>query len=228
MRHDRSCQRLRTYPHQRTVWHYRPPGTRPDATLYLPLNITELGPWDPGKVAITNRGDGIWDATITVPEGTDIQYRYTAASERPSRTGARSPAPTTAASPSTAGSPGPWSSMTLPPSEACPRADTHLGRHPVLAGPAGGAHHSDRDGVDREVPALHPADGRRLQRLGDGHRSVRGVDGTVADPAPGALVWTPAAALAPGSCTVTVARVSSTGGGGVPIRKPYTTTDTIP
>ena len=54
-----------------------PPGTPPDATLYLPGNIDLLGPWDPGKQAMTNRGNGIWEATITVLDGTDIQYKYT-------------------------------------------------------------------------------------------------------------------------------------------------------
>ena len=28
-------------------------------------------------VAMTDRGDGIWEATITVLDGTDIQYKYT-------------------------------------------------------------------------------------------------------------------------------------------------------
>src|SRR4029450_3667989 len=54
-----------------------PPGTPPDAPLYVPGSIEQLGPWDPGKVAMTNRGNGIWEATITVLDGTDIQYKYT-------------------------------------------------------------------------------------------------------------------------------------------------------
>ena len=43
----------------------------------MPGNIDQLGPWDPGKQAMTNRGDGIWEATVAVLDGTDIQYKYT-------------------------------------------------------------------------------------------------------------------------------------------------------
>jgi hypothetical protein len=37
----------------------------------------QLGPWDPGKVAMTNQGGGIWETTVTILDGTDVQYKYT-------------------------------------------------------------------------------------------------------------------------------------------------------
>jgi hypothetical protein len=53
------------------------------------------------------------------------------------------------------------------------------------------------------------------------------VAGTVSESDPGTLVWTPSAAPAAGSYTVTVAQVSSTGSAGLPITKPYTFTFTV-
>ena len=54
-----------------------PPGTPPDATLYVPGSIAQLGPWDPAKQAMTYQGNGIWEATVSILDGTDVQYKYT-------------------------------------------------------------------------------------------------------------------------------------------------------
>jgi hypothetical protein len=56
---------------------------------------------------------------------------------------------------------------------------------------------------------------------------VAGQTGTVAETDPGTLVWTPSSPLPAGTYTATVDQVSSTGAGGVPIRKPYTFTFTV-
>ncbi len=64
------------------TWRVRvPTNTPPGDTVYLPGSLPELGPWDPGKVAMTRvasdpEGD-IWEVTLPVMEGTQVQYKYT-------------------------------------------------------------------------------------------------------------------------------------------------------
>ncbi|WIM93510.1 glycoside hydrolase family 31 protein [Actinoplanes oblitus] len=205
-----------------------PPGTPPDATLYLPGNITELGPWDPGKVAMTNRGNGIWEATVTVLDGTDIQYKYTRGTwetveDWGSITGTNNRAVTVDG--------GITRTMLVDDTDTrwgVPGVpDSHLAiqywRDPLVVGTAAAP------------TAVTVTFQRDIQPTGTGYGSsitVTGpsgpVAGTTAEPAPGALVWTPATALPAGGYTLTVDQVSSTGPGGVPIRKPYTSTFTIP
>jgi hypothetical protein len=205
-----------------------PAGTPADATLYVPGNIAELGPWDPGKLAMTNRGDGIWEATITVLDGTDIQYKYTRGTwetveEWGSITGTNNRNVTVDGGitrtmlvddTSTA-----WGEPGVP--------DTHLAvqywRDPLVVS------------TTATATAATIVFQRDIQPTGadySGSVTVTGaggaVPGTVAETAPGTLVWTPAAALAPGSYTLTVAQVSSTGAAGVPIREPYTSSFTLP
>ncbi|MBG0568362.1 DUF5110 domain-containing protein [Actinoplanes sp. NEAU-A11] len=205
-----------------------PPGMPPDATLYVPGNITELGPWDPGKLAMTHRGGGVWEATITVLDGTDIQYKYTRGTwetveEWGSITGTNNRNVTVDGGitrtmlvddTSTA-----WDTPGVP--------DTHLAvrywRDPLVVATVATA------------SAVTVTFQRDIQPTGadyTGSVTVTGpggaVPGTVAEPAPGTLVWTPAAPLGAGSYTLTVAGVSSTGPAGVPIRTPYTSTFTVP
>ncbi len=62
----------------RVTWRVRVPENTPAAdTVYLPGSLPELGPWDPGKVAMTQVSPGIWEATLPVLEGTLVQYKYT-------------------------------------------------------------------------------------------------------------------------------------------------------
>jgi hypothetical protein len=208
-----------------------PPGTPPDATLYVPGNIAELGPWDPGKLAMTNRGNGIWEATITVPDGTDIQYKYTRGTwetveDWGSIVGTNNRSVTvdggiahTMVVDDTSTD---WGKPGVP--------DTHMAiqywRDPLVVSttPAAGS-------TGAAPAAVTVAFQRDIEPTGAG-RDYAGtvvvtgpagaVAGTVAEPTPGALVWTPAAALPAAAYTVTAAGVSSTGGAGVPIRQPYT------
>ena len=62
---------------RRHVPRARPGRDAAGGRVYLPGNIDQLGPWDPGKVRMTDNGGGIWEATITVLDGTEIQYKYT-------------------------------------------------------------------------------------------------------------------------------------------------------
>ncbi|MBB4761790.1 TIM-barrel domain-containing protein [Amorphoplanes digitatis] len=205
-----------------------PPGTPAGATLYVPGNITELGPWDPGKQAMTDRGGGIWEATVTVLDGTDIQYKYTRGTwetveDWGSIVGTNNRSVTvdggitrTMLVDDTSTE---WGEPGVP--------DTHLAiqfwRDPLVVS------------ATATASAATVVFQRDVQPAGadyTGSITITGpggaVPGTVAEPVPGTLVWTPAAALAPGSYTLTVAQVSSTGPGGVPIREPYTSSFTVP
>ncbi|GAA4609932.1 hypothetical protein BJY16_007587 [Actinoplanes octamycinicus] len=205
-----------------------PPGTPPDATLHVPGNITELGPWDPGKVAMTNRGNGIHEATVTVLDGTDIQYKYTRGTwetveDWGSITGTNNRSVTvdggitrTMLVDDTSTQ---WGVPGVP--------DTHLAiqywRDPLVVNTA------------TTPTAVTVTFQRDIQPTGADYSAsitVTGPTGPTAgattEPTPGALIWTPATPLPPGSYTLTVDQVSSTGPGGVPIRKPYTSTFTVP
>ncbi|MDG4823260.1 glycoside hydrolase family 97 catalytic domain-containing protein [Asanoa sp. WMMD1127] len=62
----------------RVTWRVRVPANTPAGdTVHLPGALPEMGPWDPGKVAMTEVEPGIWEATLSVLEGTVVQYKYT-------------------------------------------------------------------------------------------------------------------------------------------------------
>ena len=70
----------RTIPQMvRVTWRVRvPANTPPGDTVFMPGSLPELGPWDPGKVAMTRTAEpGIWETTLPVLEGTIVQYKYT-------------------------------------------------------------------------------------------------------------------------------------------------------
>jgi len=211
-----------------------PPGTPPDATLYVPGNIDQLGPWDPAKQAMVNRGNGIWEATVSVLDGTDIQYKYTRGSwetveDWGSITGTNNRSVTVDGGitqkmlvDDTATS---WGAPGVP--------DTHLAiqywRDPLVVStaPAGG-------GSGPAPAAVTMKFERDIQPTGADYTGsvtvtgpAGGVAGSAAETDPGTLVWTPAAALGAGSYSVSVSGVSSTGPGGVPIRQPYTFSFTV-
>jgi len=200
-----------------------PPGTPADATLYVPGNIDQLGPWDPGKQAMTNRGNGIWEATITVLDGTDIQYKYTRGTwetveDWGSITGTVNRdvvvdggITQTMLVDDTSTQ---WGVPGVP--------DNHLAiqywRDPVVVSTAATA---------TTVTVKFQRDIQPVGADYAGSVVVAGQSGTVAETDPGTLVWTAAAPLPAGTYTATVDQVSSTGPGGVPIRKPYTFTFTV-
>ena len=202
-----------------------PPGTPADATLYVPGNITELGPWDPAKLPMTDKGDGIWEATITVPDGTDIQYKYTRGSWETVED---------------------WGSIvgTNNRSVVIDGGITHtmvVDDTSTDWGSGGPDIHQAiqywRDPLVVSTTATTSAVTVKFQRDVEptgggtdftGTVVVTGATGSVTEPVPGTLVWTPASPLPAGAHTLTVAGVSSTGAGSVPIREPYTTSFTVP
>jgi hypothetical protein len=206
-----------------------PPGTPPDATLYLPGNIDPLGPWDPGKLAMTNHGNGIWEATITVLDGTDIQYKYTRGTwEKVEDWG--SIVGTTNRDVVVDG--GITQTMLVDDTSTqwgVPGVpDDHLAiqywRDPLVVSTATTASavtvRFQRD-VEPTTPATDFTGTVEISSL------FGTVPGTVTEPAPGTLVWTPSEALPPGTYGGAVGHVSSTGAASVPIDKPYTFTFTV-
>ncbi|GIM96349.1 TIM-barrel domain-containing protein [Paractinoplanes toevensis] len=206
-----------------------PPGTPPDAKLYLPGNIDLLGPWDPGKVALTNRGGGIWEATITVLDGTDIQYKYTRGTwetveDWGSITGTVNRAVTvdggitqTMLVDDTSTQ---WGTPGVP--------DDHLAiqywRDPLVVSTSATA----TAVTVRFQRDVQPAAGTDFA----GSLTVSGlfgdISGTVTETEPGTLVWTPTVPLPNGAYAATVTQVSSTGPAGVPIRQPFAFNFTLP
>jgi YD repeat-containing protein len=204
-----------------------PPGTPPDATLSVPGSISQLGPWDPAKQPMTYRGDGIWEATVSILDGTDVQYKYTRGSwdtveEWGSITGTNNRGVTVDGGvthtmlvddTSTA-----WSDPGIP--------DVHKAirywRDPLVVS------------TTATTGAVTVKFERDIQPTGAdyaGSVTVTGpsgaVSGAVAETEPGTLVWRPAATLPAGSYTATVAQVTSAVSDGVPIQKPYTVTFTV-
>jgi hypothetical protein len=54
-----------------------PAETPPDATIYIPGDIDLLGPWTPDKQPLVDQGGGIWEVTLPILDGTSLQYKYT-------------------------------------------------------------------------------------------------------------------------------------------------------
>jgi hypothetical protein len=46
-------------------------------TVYLVGSIPELGPWDPGRVPMTQAGADTWTHTLDILDGTSLEYKYT-------------------------------------------------------------------------------------------------------------------------------------------------------
>jgi hypothetical protein len=56
----------------------RVPSYTPDSeTVYLVGDIAALGPWNPGLVPMTQVDDDIWEYTLDILDGTNLQYKYT-------------------------------------------------------------------------------------------------------------------------------------------------------
>jgi methionine-rich copper-binding protein CopC len=184
---------------------------------------------------MTNRGNGIWEATVDILDGTDIQYKYTRGTwETVEDWG--SIVGTTNRSVTIDG--GITHAMVVDDTSTAWGTgvpDTHLAiqhwRDPLVVSTTPAA------GSTGPAPAAVTVTFERDIEVTGGGTDYTGtvvvtgpsgaVAATVAEPTPGTLVWTPAAALPAGAYTVTVAGVSSTGDAGVPIRQPYTYTFTV-
>jgi methionine-rich copper-binding protein CopC len=204
-----------------------PPGTPADATLYVPGNIDQLGPWDPGKLAMTSKGDNIYEATVTILDSTDVQYKYTRGSWDTVENWGTIVGTVnrdvvidggishTMLVDDTATS---WDDPAVPDSHKA----IQYWRDPLVVSttPADGS-----TGAAPSAVVVTFETGITANDL-PGTVVVQGpggaVAGTVAHTSAAVLTWTPAAALPSGSYQVTVDGVSSDlGGGSVPIQRPY-------
>jgi hypothetical protein len=177
---------------------------------------------------MTYRGDGIWETTITVLDGTDIQYKYTRGTWETVEDWGSIVGTTNRDVVVDGGitqtmlvddTSTQWGVPGVP--------DNHLAiqywRDPLVVSTSTAA-----DAVtvrfQRDVQPTGADFGDSVVVSG-----VFGeVAGSVAETSPGVLVWTPTEALSPGTYNGVVRNVSSTGAGGVPIREPYAFTFTVP
>jgi hypothetical protein len=206
-----------------------PAGMPPGDAVYLPGNIDQLGPWDPGKLRMTDQGGGIWEATITVLDGSEIQYKYTRGSWETVEWWGSITGTTNRSVTINGGAEGKmvvddtstaWDDPSTPDIHKAVR----YWRDPVVVStsPANGS----SGPAPATVTATFATDVRPTGAdLSDAVTVTRGgtaVAGTVAETAPGVLTWTPAASLTPGAYEVTVGNVQrDIGGDSVPMRQPY-------
>jgi hypothetical protein len=206
-----------------------PDGMPPGDAVYLPGSIDQLGPWDPGKLRMTDKGGGIWEATITVLDGTEIQYKYTRGSWETVEWWGDITGTTNRSVTVNGGTDGTmvvedtstaWDDHSIPDIHKAVR----YWRDAVVAStrPANGS----SGPAPAAVTVTFQTDVRPTGAdFGNAVTVTRGgavVAGSVAETSPGVLTWTPAAALAPGTYDVTVDNVQrDIGGDAVPMRQPY-------
>jgi hypothetical protein len=212
-----------------------PAGTPADATLYVPGNIPQLGPWDPGKVAMTNQGGGIWETTVTILDGTDVQYKYTRGDwnkvenwgsivgtvNRDVVVDGGTTATMTVDDTSTA-----WSDPSIPDIHKAPQ----YWRDPLVVST------TPADGASGAAPAnITVTFQRDINPVGADYstsvtvtHSGAAVTGTTDETTPGTLTWAPSTMLPAGSYQISINDVQSAiGSESVPIQKPYTFSFTV-
>ncbi|KYF57736.1 hypothetical protein BE08_36455 [Sorangium cellulosum] len=200
------------------------------SAIYVPGSIDALGPWNPGLVAMTHTGGGLWQATIDIPEGTELQYKYARGTwERVEWWGSITGVTNRAAS-IPIGSAGQvvdntsiaWDDGAIP--------DTQKGirfwRDPLVAGtaPADGAVIGGAPAIEVSFSRdIDPPDAGGYDAAVQVARDGEPVEGAVDEAAPGNLVFTPAEPLAQGDYEVTISQVrSALGVDSVPMQAPYT------
>jgi hypothetical protein len=212
-----------------------PAGTPADATLYVPGNINQLGPWDPAKVAMTKGSDGIWRATVTITDGTDVQYKYTRGSwntvenwgsivgtvNRDVVVDGGTTGKMTVDDTSTA-----WSDSSIPDVHKAPE----YWRDPLVVSttPSNGASVTTPAAVTATFERDIAPTGADYSNSVTVTQNGTPISGTTTEPTPGTLSWTPSAPLPAGSYQVTVDNVQSViGSDSIPMQKPYTYTFTV-
>jgi alpha-glucosidase len=212
-----------------------PDETPPSALVFVPGSIDALGPWNPGLVDMSSQGGGVWAVTIDVPEQTSLQYKYTRGNwETVEWWGA-----ITGTTNRVVVVDGSQAAMLVDNTStdfgdaAVP--DTEKGvqrwRDPLVTAtsPASGASVTAPATIEvtfsRDVTAPADGYGGAVQVT----RNGAAVAGTVAEPDPGRLVFTPGAQLGSGTYDVRVSSVlSALGGDSVPMQAAYTFSFTVP
>ena len=212
-----------------------PAGTPSDATLYVAGDVSQLGSWDPGKVAMTNEGNGIWQTTITVTDGTDLQYKFTRGNWNTVEDWASITGSTNRDVVVDGDSSGTmlvddtstdWSDSSVPDDQKAPE----YWRDPLVASttPADGSSGAAPSAVTVTFAQdITPtgSDYSGSVAVTDGGTAVAG---TTTKTASGVLTWQPSTALPAGTYEVTVANVASANAGdNMPIQEPYTFSFTV-
>jgi hypothetical protein len=184
---------------------------------------------------MTNEGNGIWQATITVTDGTDVQYKFTRGSWNTVEDWGTITGTTNRDVVVNGNSSGTelvddtstnWSDTSVPDDQKAPE----YWRDPLVASttPSDGSSVAAPSGVTvtfaRDITPTG-ADYSGSVTVTDNGTAVTG---TTAKTAPGVLTWTPSAALTAGTYEVTVANVASANAGdNLPIQQPYTFSFTV-
>jgi alpha-glucosidase (family GH31 glycosyl hydrolase) len=203
-----------------------PAGTPSDATLYIAGNDSQLGSWNPGAVAMTNEGGGIWQTTINVTDGTALQYKFTRGSwstvenwgsivgETNRNITANGNATGTMLVDDTSTD---WSNSSIPDDQKAPEywVDPLVVSTTPSDGSSGTAPSAVTVTFARDI-APTGGDYSASVAVTDGGAVVAG---TTAKTASGVLTWQPATALGAGTYEVTVANVADAGDG-TPIQEP--------
>ncbi len=213
-----------------------PADTPADADIYLPGSIDQLGPWDPGKLKLTDEGGGIWQTTVSILDGTDVSYKYTrgdwnrvewwggitGTNNRDVTIDGDANGTMLVDDTSTA-----WDDPSVPDAHKA----VEYWRDPLVAsttpadGSTVGAPAAVTVGFARDVA---PAAGSGFDQAVAVTTGGTTVSGTVAETSPGVLTWTPSAPLGAGTYQVTVSGVQSAlGTDGVPMNEPDTFTFTV-
>jgi alpha-glucosidase (family GH31 glycosyl hydrolase) len=206
-----------------------PAGTPADATLYIVGDVSQLGNWDPGQVAMTNEGGGIWQTTITVTDGTDLQYKFTRGSWNTVEDWGSITGTTNRDVVVDGGTSGTmlvddtstaWSDTSVPDDQKAPE----YWRDPLVVST------TPSDGSSGTAPpAVTVTFAQDITPTGSDYSgSVAVTDngvavaGTTTKTASGVLTWQPSTALPSGTYQVTVANVASANpGDNMPIQAPY-------
>lgn len=206
-----------------------PDGMPPGDAVYLPGSIDQLGPWDPGKLRMADKGGGIWEATITVLDGTEIQYKYTRGSWETVEwwgdiTGTTNRSVTVNGGTAGKALVDDTSTAWDDPSSPDIHKAVRYWRDPVVAStsPANGSSGPAPATVTVTFETDIKPTGADLSKAVTVIRGGTAVAGSVAETSPGVLTWTPAASLPPGAYDITVDNVQrDIGGDSVPMRQPY-------
>jgi hypothetical protein len=204
-----------------------PAGTPSDATLYISGDVSQLGSWNPGSVAMTDEGGGIWQTTVTVTDGTALQYKFTRGSWNTVEDWGSIIGETNRDVTVNGGSSGTmlvddtatdWSDSSVPDDQKAPE----FWSDPLVVAT------TPSDGSSGAAPSAVTLDFARdvIPTGSDYSGSVAVTDdgtavaGTTTRTASGVLTWQPSAALAAGTYQVTVADVADAGDS-EPIQEPY-------
>lgn len=211
-----------------------PDETPATSMVFVPGGIDALGPWNPGLVDMTPQGGGVWEVTVDVPEQTSVQYKYTRGNWETVEwwggiTGLVNRAIVVGGGPTMLvdNTSRDFADGAVPDIEKA----VQFWRDPLVAAtvPAGGASVAAPATIEitfsRDVTAPDAGYAGTVQVRRDG----ADVAGTVTEPAPGRLVFTPAQALGSGAYEVRVSEVrSALGGDSVPMQAAYTFSFTVP